>query len=101
MTEDHSASVDVLVIGAGGCGLTAALAAHDAGVDVAILEKAHTLGGNTALSSGSIPAAQTRFQASAGVEKTVPPCSPATCARPADRMTPTRWSIRLPKPPAR
>lgn len=67
MTEEHSASVDVLVIGAGGCGLTAALAAHDAGVDVAILEKAHALGGNTALSSGSIPAAPTRLQMSAGV----------------------------------
>jgi fumarate reductase flavoprotein subunit len=68
MTEDHSASVDVLVIGAGGCGLTAALAAHDAGSEVAILEKARVLGGNTALSSGSIPAAPTQLQSSAGVE---------------------------------
>lgn len=71
MSDGHSASVDVLVIGAGGCGLTAALAAQEAGVDVAILEKAGSLGGNTALSSGSIPAAPTRFQACAGVEDSV------------------------------
>ncbi len=67
MTEEHSPSFDVLVIGAGACGLVAALAAHEAGVDVAIVEKAHSLGGNTALSSGSIPAASTRFQESAGI----------------------------------
>ncbi|KRE16725.1 fumarate reductase [Bosea sp. Root483D1] len=59
--------VDVLVIGAGGCGLVAALAAHEAGAEVAVVEKLPRLAGNTMLSSGSIPAAGTRFQAVAGI----------------------------------
>ena len=59
--------IDVLVVGAGGCGLVAAIAADAAGASVAILEKQTRLAGNTALSSGSIPGAGTRLQAAAGV----------------------------------
>lgn len=65
--------VDVLVIGAGGCGLSAAIAAHDDGADVAIVEKRDQPGGNTALSTGSIPGAGSRFQRAANIED-----SPAT-----------------------
>lgn len=61
-------SVDVLVIGAGACGLAAAIAAADAGAEVAILEKLARPGGNSALSTGSIPAAGSRFQREAGIE---------------------------------
>ncbi|MGP9819446.1 FAD-dependent oxidoreductase [Salinarimonas sp. NSM] len=60
-------TVDVLVVGAGGAGLVAALAAAEAGAEVAVLEKGERLAGNTGLSSGSIPAAGTRFQRAAGV----------------------------------
>jgi len=59
---------DVLVVGAGGCGLVAALAAHEAGARVAIVEKRERAGGNTALSTASIPAAGTRFQRAAGID---------------------------------
>lgn len=59
--------VDVVVVGAGGGGLTAALAAADAGASVVVLEKLEQPGGNTALSTGSIPAAGSRFQAEAGI----------------------------------
>lgn len=65
---DAEASVDVLVIGAGGCGLTAALAAAAGGAEVAVVEKAARAGGNTAVSSGSIPAAGTPLQARTGIE---------------------------------
>lgn len=65
---DESLDVDVLVIGAGGCGLVAAIAAHEQGASVAILEKTKRLQGNTTLSSGSIPAAGTRFQRAAGID---------------------------------
>jgi fumarate reductase flavoprotein subunit len=61
------ADVDVLVIGAGACGLAAAIAAHDAGAEVAIIEKLNRPGGNSALSTGSVPAAGTRFQREAGI----------------------------------
>jgi fumarate reductase flavoprotein subunit len=59
--------IPVLVIGAGGCGLVAALAARDAGAAVMVLERDGYPAGSTALSSGFIPAAFTRFQRAAGV----------------------------------
>ena len=62
------ASVPVLVIGGGACGLTAALAARDAGSEVLVLERDATPSGSTALSSGFIPAPATRFQRALGVE---------------------------------
>lgn len=65
--READAACDVLVVGAGGCGLVAALAAAGQGTEVAIVEKLDRLGGNTMLSSGSIPAAGTRFQRQAGV----------------------------------
>jgi flavocytochrome c len=63
-----AADVGVLVVGAGACGLAAAITAHDAGEDVAIIEKLDRPGGNSALSTGSVPAAGTRFQREAGIE---------------------------------
>jgi len=60
--------IDVLVVGAGGCGLAAALAAYEQGVSVAVVEKMETPGGNTSLSTGSIPGAGSRFQKLAGIE---------------------------------
>lgn len=59
--------LDVLVIGAGACGLAAAIAAYDAGVSVAVTEKMDRPGGNSTLSTGSVPAAGTRFQREAGI----------------------------------
>lgn len=47
-------SYDVVVIGYGGAGACAAIAAHDAGAKVVILEKLHEGGGNTAISSGGL-----------------------------------------------
>jgi len=60
--------VDVLVIGAGACGLAASIAAHDVGATVAIIEKLDRPGGNSSLSTGSVPAAGTRFQREAGID---------------------------------
>src|SRR5690625_487869 len=60
--------VDVIVVGEGGCGLTAAIAAAEAGASVALFEKEDRPGGNTALSTGSVPAANSRYQQEAGVE---------------------------------
>ena len=65
---NESVDVDVLVIGAGACGLAAAIAAHDAGLSVAIIEKQERPGGNSSLSTGSVPAANSRFQRAAGIE---------------------------------
>lgn len=60
--------VDVVVVGAGGGGLAAALVAADAGASVVVFEKSDAPGGNTALSTGSIPAAGSKLQKAAGVK---------------------------------
>ena len=60
--------VDVLVVGAGGAGLAAAIAAAEEGATVAIAEKSERPGGNTTLSTGSVPGAGTRFQKAAGID---------------------------------
>jgi len=61
------ATVPVLVVGAGAAGLVAALAAKDAGAEVLVLERDAAPSGSTALSSGFVPAAGTRWQRAAGV----------------------------------
>ncbi len=60
-------TVPVVVIGAGACGLTAALAARGAGAEVLVLERDASPAGSTSLSSGFIPAAPTRFQRDRGI----------------------------------
>ncbi|MGH6948465.1 MAG: FAD-dependent oxidoreductase [Kiloniellales bacterium] len=46
--------VDLLVLGAGAGGMTAALVAASLGLDVLLVEKTATVGGTTALSAGSV-----------------------------------------------
>jgi fumarate reductase flavoprotein subunit len=65
---DFDSEVPVLIIGAGAAGLTAALAAHEAGVEPVLIERDAVPSGSTALSAGLIPAAGTRFQKQKGVE---------------------------------
>ena len=52
--EESIEQIDVVVIGSGGGGMTAALVAKHAGLDVIILEKSNYYGGSTALSGGGI-----------------------------------------------
>ena len=62
---------DVVVAGAGGTGLVAAVAAcENPDLTVTILEKAPEPGGNTALSTGMVPAAGTDQQRAVGIEDT-------------------------------
>lgn len=62
--------VDVLVAGAGGAGLSAALAAEQGGASVALLEwREHwRQGGNTAMSTSMVPAGGSRWQEAAGID---------------------------------
>ncbi|MBL8671968.1 MAG: FAD-dependent oxidoreductase, partial [Alphaproteobacteria bacterium] len=57
----------VLVVGAGACGLTAALAAREGGAEVLVVERDRVPRGSTALSSGMIPACGTAAQRARGV----------------------------------
>ncbi len=62
-----SFDLDILIVGAGAGGLVAAIAAAEQGAAVAILEKQDRPGGNSSLSTGSVPGAGSRFQREAGV----------------------------------
>ncbi len=68
-TDQWSFETDVVVVGSGGCGLTAALAAAEGGVEVLVLEKQARPWSNTARSYGMLPAGGTRFQKAAGIEE--------------------------------
>ncbi len=68
-TDDFDLEVDVVVLGTGGAGLTAALAAHDFGAgEVLILEKFGMIGGTTAMSGGMLWIPLNDQQAEHGVE---------------------------------
>ena len=61
-------SYPVVVIGGGGTGLCAALAASDNGAEVLILERDKSLLGTTAMSTGLIPASGTDEQEARGID---------------------------------
>ncbi|MDO4483356.1 MAG: flavocytochrome c [Clostridia bacterium] len=60
-------SCDVLIIGAGGAGLTAAVKAAQEGANVIVLEQMAFVGGNTLKATGGMNAASTHLQAAAGI----------------------------------
>src|SRR5258708_2483178 len=65
-TWDQTA--DVVVVGSGIGGLSAAIAAHDRGAKVIVLEKAPKLGGVSAYSGGEVFVPANHLQAAAGVQ---------------------------------
>ncbi len=75
--EDILRTVDVVVVGAGGAGMSAAITAADAGKSVVIVESQPMVGGNTVRATGGMNAAKTALQdnnefgETAGVEKTL------------------------------
>lgn len=75
--EDSTVDADVVVVGAGGAGMTAAITAAAEGKSVVILESQSMVGGNSVRATGGMNAAKTVYQdenefgESAGVEKTL------------------------------
>lgn len=65
-----SNQVDVLVIGSGGAGLSAAISAREEGAKVLILEAEPSIGGSTVRSAGVLVAAGTSVQQALGVPDT-------------------------------
>jgi flavocytochrome c len=64
-------TTDIVIIGAGGAGLSAAKTAGDAGAKVIVLEKMAFVGGNTNYATGGLNAAETEQQAALGIEDSV------------------------------
>lgn len=62
------AKCQIVVIGAGGAGMTAAYQAKAQGFDVILVEKTGVVGGNTNSSTGGLNASQTSIQAKLGIE---------------------------------
>lgn len=66
--KEFEITYPVVIVGGGACGMCAALAARDNGVDTLILERDKTPLGTTAMSTGLIPAAGTPDQAENGID---------------------------------
>ena len=75
--EDSTVDADVVIVGAGGAGMTAAITAAEEGKSVVILESQPMVGGNSVRATGGMNAGKTVYQdenefgESAGVEKTL------------------------------
>ena len=75
--EDRVVDTDIVIVGAGGAGMTAAIAAANEGKNVVIVESQAMVGGNSVRSTGGMNAAKTpaqdenEFAESAGIEKTL------------------------------
>ena len=75
--EDKTYDTDIVIVGAGGAGMIAAITAADAGKKVVLIEKQAMTGGNSVRASGGMNAAHTpeqnsnKFTEEAGVEKTL------------------------------
>ena len=62
---------DIVIIGAGGAGLTAAIEATQNGAKVIVVEKMPMVGGNTKYATGGLNAAETSVQKEKGIDDTV------------------------------
>ena len=62
---------DIVIVGAGGAGMTAAIDATQAGKTVILLEKMSYAGGNTTKATGGMNAAETHYQEQQGIEDSV------------------------------
>ncbi len=75
--EDATYDADVVIVGAGGAGMVAAITAAQAGKSVVLVEGQSVVGGNSVRATGGMNAAKTpaqdenTFGESAGVEKTL------------------------------
>ena len=75
--EDSTVDTDIVIVGAGGAGMTAALTATSEGKSVVIVESQPVVGGNSVRATGGMNAGKTVYQdenefaEGAGVEKTL------------------------------
>ncbi|MEG0550982.1 MAG: flavocytochrome c [Vagococcus sp.] len=66
--KDMKDKYDIVIVGAGGAGMAAAIEAKDEGKNPVILEKMPVAGGNTLKSSSGMNASETKFQKEQGIK---------------------------------
>ena len=75
--EDKTYDTDIVIVGAGGAGMVAAITAADSGKKVILIEKQAMTGGNSVRATGGMNATKTgeqdanKFTEEAGIEKTL------------------------------
>ena len=66
--EEKTIDTEIVIIGAGGAGMSAAIMVHQAGKEFVLLEKMPYAGGNTTKATGGMNAAETHYQKEQGIE---------------------------------
>ena len=69
--EEKIIETEIVIVGAGGAGMAAAIMTRQAGKDFVILEKMPYVGGNTTKATGGMNAAETHYQKEQGIEDSV------------------------------
>ena len=70
-SEPTEYQADIVIVGAGGAGMAAAITASENGENVVLLEQMNYAGGNSNRSEGGMNAAETVFQKKLGIEDTI------------------------------
>ena len=95
--ETVEMTADVVVIGAGGAGVAAAIEAYDAGASVALLEKMPQIGGTTATSQGLVGGYESKFTKEMDVHYTFEEMYANLMGNASYRLDPTLTGITIEK----
>lgn len=88
-------TTDVVVIGAGGAGVAAAVEAYDAGAQVVLLEKMGVIGGTTATSQGMVGAYESQFTKEKDVHYTFEQMYNNLMSNASYRLDPTLTTVTI------
>lgn len=98
--QANEVSVDVLVVGSGAGGMTAAITAHDRGLDTLLIEKAELFGGTSAMSGGVIWIPDNHLMKAAGIPDSAAEALDYLAALTTGEVPPTKLAAYVQHAPA-